>query len=248
MHLLRLRWRMIGLDDYAAAFDDVLKSLAHLKENTLPNAEIGARFFSEGRTIGKLPYWRGMLLAARWDAAIRAASHGTRSLDDAMRALRDDRRIGIERLDADRIVRAMQQEGVYAARDDVARFIDRGSLPMLDDATFTSCIRIETVVDRGFDAGFDVQTSLRMRRITGVDIDGPAYAAGLRDGERMISVGLGHRTDVPATVGVEQEGGANRRVVEYEPLGREVMRQQVAMRGGLDDARWAACLVELGVP
>ena len=245
--LLRLRWKMITMDDYAAAFDDVLKSLAHLKENTLPNAGIGARFFSEGSTIGKLPYWRGMLLAARWDAAIRASSHGARSLDDAMRALRDDRRIGIERLDAGRIVRAMQEEGLYEARADVERFIDRGDLPVLDAATLTSCIRVDTTTDRGFDAGFDFDASLATRRITGVDVDGPAYAAGLRDGQTLRSIGLGRRTDIPATVGVEESDGSDRRVIEYVPLGRPVSRQRVAMREGLDGAQRAACLAELGV-
>ena len=247
MHLLRLRWRMTTLDDYAAAFDDVLKSLAHLKENTLPNAGIGARFFSEGRTIGKLPYWRGMLLAARWDAVIRASSHGTRSLDDAMRALRDDRRIGIERLDADRIVRAMQDAGVFEARGDVERFIDRGDPPVLDDGTLTSCIRIDTVADRGFDPGFNFETSLTTRRVTDVDVAGPAYAAGLRDGQRLVSMSLGQRTDIPATVGIEDSDGSDRRVVAYLPLGPEVRRQHVVLRERLDDAQRAACLAELGV-
>ena len=245
---LRLRWRMTTLGDYAAAFDDVLKSLAHLKENTLPNAEIGARFFSEGRTIGKLPYWRGMLLAARWDAVIRASSHGARSLDDAMRALRDDRRIGIERLDADRIVRAMRQEGVFEAGSDVERLIDRGGLPVLDDGTLTSCIRIDTIVDRGFEPGFNFEESMKTRRITDVDVDGAAYAAGLRDGQRLVSVSLARRTDIPASVGVEESDGSDRRVIEYLPLGREVFRQRAAMREGIDAARRMACLAELGVP
>jgi predicted metalloprotease with PDZ domain len=247
-HLLRLRWRMMTLDHYAAAFDDVLKALAHLKENTLPNAEIGARFFSEGETIGKLPYWRGMLLAARWDAAIRASSKDRRSLDDAMRALRDEQQIGIERLDAARIVRAMRQEGVFEAGDDVERFIDRGALPVLDDTTLTSCIRIDTIADRGFDAGFNFEASLRTKRITDVDVDGPAYGAGLRDGQRLVSISLGRRTDIPATVGVEESDGSDRRVIEYIPLGMAITRQRVAIRDGLDDGQRAACLAELGLP
>lgn len=73
-HLERLRWHLIDLAQYANAYDDVLRSLAGLHENELPNAEIGPRYFSEGNTIGKLPYWRGMLLAARWDSQIRTAS------------------------------------------------------------------------------------------------------------------------------------------------------------------------------
>ena len=245
-HLMRLRWHMLTLEGFAAEFDTVLQSLAHMKENTLPNARIGERFFSEGRTIGKLPYWRGMLLAARWDAAIRASSNGRRSLDDAMRALHDEHRGGVETLDAARVVRAMRSYGVVDAAADVARFVDRGELPDFGDGTLTACIRIDTIADRTFDAGFDFEASMKTRRITDVDPDGPAYAAGLRDGQKLRSISIGHRTDIPATVGVEEVDGGDPRVVAYVPLGKPVSRRHAAVREGLDDARRAACLAELG--
>ena len=246
-HLLRLRGHMLTLEGFAAEFDTVLQSLAHLKENTLPNARIGERFFREGRTIGKLPYWRGMLLAARWDAAIRASSGGTRSLDDAMRALLDERRRGIERLDAARVVHAMQAQGVVDAAADVERFVDRGELPELDDGTLTTCIRIETITDRAFDAGFNFEASMKSRVITGVEADGPAYGAGLRNGQKLRSISIGHRTDIPATVGVEEADGSDPRVIGYVPLGKPVSRQHAAVREGLDAAERGACLAVLGV-
>ncbi len=247
-HLLRLRWHLLTLEGYAAAFDDVLQSLAHLKENTLPNAKIGERFFSEGRTIGKLPYWRGMLLAARWDAAIRTSSNGERSLDDAMRALHAEHRRGIEPLDAARIARAMRQAGVSDASGDIDRYVERGEVPMLDDAALTSCIRIETVVDRAFDAGFNAEASLATKRITGVDADGPAFVAGLRDGQKLLTINIARRTDIPASVGIEESDGRDRRVIEYLPLGKPVSRQRAAVRDGLETPQRDACLAALGVP
>jgi predicted metalloprotease with PDZ domain len=245
-HQLRLRWKMLTLEAYAAEYDDVLRSLAQAREGELPNAEIGPRFFTEGRTIGKLPYWRGMLLAAKWDAEIRARSGGKRSLDDAMRALLAERRHGIVRLDATRVSRVMQAAGAVDAAGDIARDIDLGRRPVLAEGGLTDCIRIRTVVEPMFDAGFNSEATMRTRRVTGVDLDGPGYAAGLRDGQTLRSIDLQFGdVDRLARIGVRDGDDGPERIVAYRPVRGSASRQQVAVRDDLDAAARTACLVAL---
>ena len=245
-HQLRLRWKMLTLEQYAAQYDLVLRSLAEAREPGLPNAEIGARFFSEGRTIGKLPYWRGMLLAARWDAQIRRASAGRSSLDDAMRTLLAQQRAGMVRLDAARIVAVMQAAGVDNAAGDVDRFVDRGQRFVFAGDELTSCIGIATVSEPVFDAGFDVERSMASKTFTGVDPDGPAHAAGVRDGQAMrgIHMQMGDLDQI-VRLGFQDPGATTVQQVEYRPLGKPVSRQSVSVRPGLEPAQRARCLEEL---
>lgn len=248
-HLLRLRWHLLSLEGYVDEYDQVLSSLASLPESNLSNAEIGARFFSEPRTIGKLPYWRGMLLAASWDAQIRATSGGRRSLDDAMRAMRDQNRDRDLALSIDRIATVMLAAGVVDPRGDVERFIDRGATIKLADEVMTACVRIEPIEEARFDSGFDIEATMKMsvRFIVGVDPDGPGYAAGLRDGQRMRSIDMLHRPDTPATVGI-QDGDEDRvRKINYLPAGKPIHRQRATLRPGLTDEARARCLAALGV-
>jgi predicted metalloprotease with PDZ domain len=245
-HLLLLRWNMLTLEQYASRYDDVLRSLSGLREGELPNAAIAARYFSEGQTIGKLPYWRGMLLAAKWDREIRTASDDKRSLDDAMRRLLAEHRRGIDILDAARIVRAVEAEGAKDAGSDVERYVDRGQRPLLADDVLTSCIQIGFIEDRPFDAGFNSEESRRTRTIVGVDPDGPGYAEGLRDGQMLRSISVTQQTDVPATVGVQDTKDGPVRVVEYMPVGKPIRRQHVTVRPHLSLQDRARCLAQLG--
>lgn len=247
-HLLRLRWHMLTLEQYAAEYDSVLRSLAGLRERELPNADIGTRFFAEGRTIGKLPYWRGMLLAARWDHEIRTTSGGKRSLDDAMRSLLAEHRRGVERLDATRIARAMRAEGVSDVDDDIERYVDQGKLPTLVAGTLTDCISVSTVEDRPLAVGFNFEASMRKRKVSGVEPDGPAYAAGLRDDQIVRGMSVTQRIDVPASVSVQDTGDGPIHVVTFLPMGRAVQRQHVEVRDDLDANDRDRCLAELGVP
>jgi predicted metalloprotease with PDZ domain len=246
-HLLRLRWGMLTLEGYAALYDDIYRALAALPEAELPNAEIGPRFFSEGRTVGKLPYQRGMLLAAKWDAEIRAASDGRRSLDDVMHRLRREYLHGAKHLDAARIVAAAQAFGARDPKGDVERYIDAGARLALTDGTLTRCVRIDTITEPTFDAGFDTTATTRTRTLTHVDPAGPAYAAGIRDGEHLFSgsIRFGNK-DLPIRLVVASDAAAPPRTVEYLPVGRVVTRPHVAPTAGITNEDADRCLREFG--
>lgn len=150
--MLRLRAGTLTLDAFASEFDAVLRLLRASKERELPNAAIGPRFFAEPFTVGKLPYWRGMLLAAKWNSEIRSASHGRRSLDDAMRRLRTQYLAGDELLTPERIANVMHDEGVPDAGGDIERFVERGQTLTLAEDALGPCIRIGLEAPSVFDA------------------------------------------------------------------------------------------------
>src|SRR5215831_5087192 len=79
-----------GLIDAKAFLEDVNFTAGRYYTSAfanLPNSEIPARFWQDTR-VRTLPYDRGSLYFATVDEAIRRNSHGRRSLDDLMLALR----------------------------------------------------------------------------------------------------------------------------------------------------------------
>ena len=244
--LLQLRWGMRTLEHYARIYDDKLKSLAESPYAALPNKDIAARFFSN-RSIGQLPYLRGQFIAARWDAEIRAASGGRRSLDDLMRALHDEHRQGAAILDTRRITDRARAEGVADPVADLERQVDRGELPALVDGALTACIAIGEATEPRFDWGFDLEGSTQGGNITGVKIDGPAYAAGVRETQFLRSANGGKRVDRLVEVGVQDAGQDAIRVLRYYPVGAPLTRQTATLKTDLTDARRGDCLRSLGV-
>ena len=245
--LLQLRWGMSTLEQYATAYDGVLKSLAEMPEGDLPNSEVAKRFFTDGNTVGRLPYWRGMLVAAQWDASIRAHSHGRQSLDDAMRLLRSQHADHDPMLDVRRIVEVMHAFGVSDPAADLAREIDRGEPTRLQDGVLTSCIAIGEVTEPRVDLGFDLAASTRGGPIAGVRVDGPAYAAGVRETQFLRSATGANRTDRLVEVGVQDAGQEEIRVLRYYPVGAPLTRQTATQKADLTDAQRGDCLRSLGV-
>ena len=245
MNLLQLRLGMQSLDQYARAYDDAIASLAESPEGHAPNSEVVKRFFSDGDTIGRLPYRRGMLLAAQWDARIRAASAGRHSLDDAMRTLRDEHRQGVDVLDTARIVRVMRSYGVTDAETDIASQIERGDPARLADGMLTSCIAVDDASAPRVDIGFDLRGSTQGGPIVGVDPDGPAYAAGLRNGQFLRTFASIDRQEHLVEAGYQDTSDGEIRTIRYRALGQPVTRQHVAVRAGLDAEARQHCLETL---
>ena len=245
--LLQLRWGMHTLEQYAAVYDDKVKTLAGSPYVALPNRDIAPRFFSNG-AIGQLPYLRGALLAAQWDAEIRRGSDGKRSLDELMRGLHREHRDGAAMLDARRIVARAKAEGVVDPEGDVERRIDRGEMPPFASGTLSACVAFGEATEARFDWGFDLDGSIKGGRITGLNVEGPAYAAGLRETQLLRSANGNKRVDRLVEVGVQDAPKGEIRILRYYPVGAAVTRQTTTLRPGITDAERTACLRSLGVP
>ena len=172
---------------------------------------IAARFWDD-RAVADLPYQRGLLLAALWDDRMRRISHGTRDLDDAILKMKDD-------TDAHRpwtrhgapanLQAVYAQLGGGDLSSDVARFVDKGAPVFLPADMFGDCATVEPIDAPTFERGFDTAaTGARDGFVAGVDPKGPAYAAGLRNGMRIIKREGGRLGDptAPVSYRIEDQG------------------------------------------
>jgi predicted metalloprotease with PDZ domain len=144
-------------------------------------------------------------------------------------------------------VTSMDEAGVDVTKD-IRRFIERGETISLPGDAWAPCGAIETSEVAVFERGFDgPRTIANGNVVAGVDPNGPAHAAGLRDGMRLRKLDLSERRDsrVRVTYTVYVDGGT--REISYLPAGkRKVTLQELKMKPMTDDAARKACAARLG--
>jgi predicted metalloprotease with PDZ domain len=137
-----------------------------------------------------------------------------------MRTLRDEHLRGAHVLDAPRIVRVMKSFGVVDPAMDLDAQVERGELRRLAESELTACISVDGATARCVDIGFDLPGSTKGGPIVGVDPDGPAYAAGMRDGQQLRSFTSVDRTRHIVEAGLQETPDSDIRTIRYHALGR----------------------------
>lgn len=247
---LLVRDGLWSIEEAAKAFNDVMWDYAFSLARNATNADVAASFWSD-RAKGDIPYQRGLLFAALSDDRVRRVSKGARDLDDVMLAMKRAADAsgpdGLPPPVRDLFVASMRSADVDVA-DDIQRFIERGETIALPGDAWQPCGTIETSDVAEFDRGFDGRRTIANNNIvTGVDPNGPAYAAGLRDGMRLRKLDLSEARDsrVPLTYIIYTGGGS--REISYLPAGkRKVTLQEFKLKLMSDDAARKACAARLG--
>lgn len=174
------RGGFIDRDAYAASASRTLKLYATSPMRDEPNARVLSEFWND-RHVQKLPYYRGDIVAMILDASIRQHSGGKSSLDDAMRELLRISRTGT----------LLNMENVFAT---FAKYANAATIASLRDVVenggrfdiprdlFAPCLAVEAVDVYQFDVGFDLQTSMREKKVVGLREGTAAVAAGLHEG------------------------------------------------------------------
>lgn len=246
---LALRYGLVDLEAFAAAWNEALEAYATSPAITASNAEI-ARNFWRDKAVQKLPYQRGALLAVLMERKLQAQG----GLDRVMLAMRDHAR------DHDPTSWSSSAAGLLprVARDvtgvDVAPEIDRlatrGERILLPADAFGGCLTVETLTRPTYQLGFDLAATGKARMIAGVDPTGPAYAAGLRDGMKYLGRQGGKPGDGSVEIGFAVEESGKPRVIRFLPKGTgEVTVQKVVVPASLTPEARAACVkVVAGVP
>ena len=100
---------------------------------------------------------------------------------------------------------------------------DNGDLIALDPApALGSCSRVSRENVPTFDLGFDLDGSQTAKTVTGVEPEGPAFAAGLRNGQPLTGFSVYNgQTDRLATITIRGETGDRR--IAYLPQGKTVV-------------------------
>lgn len=169
----------------------------------------------------KLAYFRGALIALNWNAQIQRQSKKL-DLADFIRKLYNVASKTNGKISEQSFLDLARSFGVDA-EGDLERFIMRGEAITPDADALGSAYELSRIERPSFDIGFSLEDTQRSRRISAVRQDGPAFAAGLRDGMEFIGVENAYRfsnawkDDRPLVVRVKVENGE--RTFQFYPHG-----------------------------
>lgn len=233
---------------FAKAINGVLWAYGFSPARNAPNARVVREFWSDP-FVGKLPYQRGLLFAALSDYRVRTASKGKVDLDDVMYGMKSDAAAGGHQPPPARrlFLSNMKKFGADMAGD-LERFIERGETIRLPPDVWGACGTVTTEEVAEFDRGFDgPRTIANGNYVMGVDPDGPAYAAGLRDGMRILRIdesGEGGDSRVPLVYRIDEKGSV--REIRYFPAGKRRVAVQELRFDGVDRKACASRIAGTG--
>jgi predicted metalloprotease with PDZ domain len=177
------------------------------------------------------PYVRGRVIGLWLDAAIRRDSLGQRSLDDVMFEMvrAHDQPLPPERI-LDTIAHYISPETRAALLQAVS---SHGALPAPDRVPLVgSCAQPFVTELPTFDLGFDLSASRAASRIVGVRAQGPAYLAGLRDGQTLAGPMSVWNNDPTRLAKFTIGDDAGVREVSFYPRGEGVLAWQYQLTPG----------------
>ena len=192
-----------------------------------------------GSTSGAV---RGPVIALWLDQQIRKDSGSKSTLDNVMHDMVSE---AAKPLTQARILATAGRYLSVASRTELARAVEPGSrIPAVENSA-GPCVRASVDEIATFNLGFDLAASTAAGRVTGVESGGPAFRAGLRNGQRLSEAGrlsvYNNQPDRIAIVTIETGDGP--RAIEYYPRGTPVK----VMQYHLDQQAYAANPASCGI-
>lgn len=230
--------------EFAADLNEMLAAYARSPVRLEPNSRVVADFWN-GQDVQKLPYQRGRMLATIWDAQLRAA--GVHDLDDVMLEMQARARGG-DPLKAAALFPVVARSMDLDVGPDIERYVERGEQLSLPEDTFAPCGRVVTRDVPEFHRGFDIEaTQANHNIIAGVIRDGPAYAAGMRDGMVLVRREAGEIGNADLEIAYVVRDGESERILRYLPRGPgSYLQQSLVLEPGLAGETLARCNEVLG--
>lgn len=237
-----LRSGVWTLEQFVADMNRILFDYAVSPVRAHPNSRIVADFWTD-RRLTYLPYRRGAIFAYFTDRELRRASDGRANLDTVIFAMRD-RWAAAPDANKPALIESFVEEASRAGFDPrapIASNIEGGEPILLPPDLFPGCVTVNTENVASFDPGFDRRRSVETRIIAGVDPAGPAFAAGLRDGMRLVERVSGAEGDSRVAMAYRVSVGGVERVIRFMPEGSGRITLQTAVMLPLNPAQRAAC-------
>jgi predicted metalloprotease with PDZ domain len=240
-----LRAGIWSLAEWAADKNDTLLRYAQSPARTADGAEIARRFWTDS-AVQQVSYDRGHLLAAKLDSEIAARSAGKQSLETVLRTQRRAAE-GSPELAVALFRKTLRDETGIDIDPDLERYARRGETLLLPAGLLGDCARLVTERRKAFTRGYDADATRRGNGIiAGVDREGPAYAAGLRDGMQLVRRESGKIGDASVELAYRVTEGGVERVISYIPEGKaEFDVQHVELTAAAPEAE-AVCRTRLG--
>jgi len=250
--LLLVRTGQWSLDTYLAHCNRLLRNVYMSPAREAPNARVVEAFWSD-YSVQKLPYNRGNLLAMEWQARIHAASGGRRSFDDVMHGLQrpaaDAQKASgkLPDLTAARVAGMLEQQGVSDAAALIQRHIEEGQLIVPRAEWFGPAMELREVDVPVFELGLDIP-KLREKTVA-VTEGSAAYAAGLRNGQRIIKRDSINLNDTEQFIEMTVEDGEGQKTVRFQPRAAKGWRvPQFFLRPDASAEQLAQTRQLLGIP
>lgn len=233
--------------DFAELFNEMLRRYAFSAERDKPNARIVEAFWGNS-AVQKLPYQRGMLFALLLDGELLKASGGARDFDDIILAMRRKHGDGDKPMLAVESFREEARALGLPIDALLKKHIEGGEPIMLAAESFKPCGGVTTIKSPPFDRGFDIEaTQAAGNVVSGIDRQHPAFAAGLRDGMKIVRREGGKVGDPQVEFVYRVKDGEKERVIRYMPQGKGLFDlQQLVLTKDLSGAALAACKRSLG--
>lgn len=240
---LLLRAGLITPAGFVDSWNDMLAAYARSTYRNVPEAKAAADFW-KNRDAERIPYQRGAMLAALWDARLRSSRRG--NLDDV---LRDQ--------EARRATKAALPPltGLFAktaaargldVKPDLVRYVQQGETLTLPADTFGRCAKVAEITRPMFERGYDAEATSRTGVITGLDPTSHAYKAGLRNGMRLLRRTAGAPGDARVNYTIVVSDHGLERTITFSPAGPKTETlQQIVLNFALfaaDPKRCAAML------
>lgn len=190
--------------------------------------------------VSRDAYVRGRVIALWLDQEIRKASAGKSSLDNVMYDMSSERAKPLTK------ARILGTAGRYlspSTRTELAHVIESGSPVSLAENGLGPCVSGTVEEAPTFDLGFDLSASRAAGKVIDVEPDGPAFQAGLRDGQQLsgrLSV-YNNQPEKTAIVTIQTRDG--RKPIEYYPRGKPVAVVQYHLNQAAYVANPASCQI-----
>jgi predicted metalloprotease with PDZ domain len=240
-----LRAGLWSLAEWAADKNETLLRYGTSPAKTIKGTEIAERFWTD-QNVQQVSYDRGHLLAAKLDSDIAARSAGRQSLETVLRRQRKLAENSPELATA-LFRKVLRDETGIDIAPDLERYAGQGEALLLPADLYAGCARLVVERRREFDRGYDAAATRRADGIiAGVAPDGPAYAAGMRDGMRLVQREAGKIGDSTVELAYRVSDSGGERVISYRPEGKaefEIQRLELTASGPEQEAQ---CRARLG--